>query len=41
MITAATEQHIALDLECRGLRKYVDYVLDDKKLEELLYQIGQ
>lgn len=36
-----TERHIIMDADCRGLKKYVDYELDQKKLEELLYQIGQ
>jgi (p)ppGpp synthase/HD superfamily hydrolase len=40
LITFA-EKGIPIDPECRDLKKYVDFTLDSKKLEELLYQVGQ
>ena len=36
-----SEKGITLDPECKDLRKYVDFTLDAKKLEELLCQVGQ
>lgn len=41
LLHAFSEKGIALDNECKDLRKYVDFTLDAKKLEELLYQVGQ
>ncbi|MFA6080611.1 MAG: RelA/SpoT family protein [Candidatus Gracilibacteria bacterium] len=41
LIHAFLEKGIALDPECKDLKKYVDFTLDIKKLEEMLYQIGQ
>ncbi len=41
LLSAFAEKGITLDQECRDLRKYVDFTLDGKKLEELLYQVGQ
>ncbi len=38
---AFSEKGIVMDPECRDLKKYVDFTLDSKKLEELLYQVGQ
>jgi GTP pyrophosphokinase len=41
LLSTFAEKGITLDQECRDLRKYVDFTLDGKKLEELLYQVGQ
>lgn len=41
LLNAFSEKGIILDQECKDLRKYVDFTLDAKKLEELLYQVGQ
>ena len=41
LLQAFSEKWITLDPQCNDLKKYVDFTLDAKKLEELLYQVGQ